>query len=146
MTEQRIDSAIESRLARLEAENRRLRRIGGAALFGLGSLTLMSFAAPAICDIVWAERFVLRDAHNKTRVTMNAYSTDTPSLVFHDARGKAMGSVGIAPDGTFKLEVMKDGKSVPALVQSTDGGFRLADAASAPRAGVVKHVDSKGIN
>ncbi len=138
---------LEARLAQLETDNRRLRRVGGAALLGLGALTLMSFAAPTLCDIVWAERFVLRDAQNKTRVTINAYATDTPSLTFHDARGKAMGSVGIAPDGTFKLEMMKDGKSVPAIVQNTSGGFRLADAKSAKRAdGIVEHVDSKGIN
>ena len=107
----------------------------------------MSFAAPALCDIVWAERFVLRDASNKTRVTINAYATDTPSLTFHDARGKEMGSIGIAPDGSFKLEVMKDGRAVPAIVQATDSGFRLADAASARRsASVVKHVDTQGIH
>jgi hypothetical protein len=138
---------LEARLAQLENDNRRLRRVGGAALIGLGALTLMSFAAPALCDIVWAERFVLRDAQNKTRVTINAYATDTPSLMFHDARGKAMGSIGIAPDGTFKLAMMKDGKSVPAIVQNTLEGFRLADAASVKRAdGIVEHVDSKGIN
>lgn len=138
---------LEARLAQLETDNRRLRRVGGAALIGLSALTLMSFAAPAICDIVWAERFVLRDAQNKTRLSINAYATDTPSLVFHDARGKAMGSLGIAPDGSFKVEMMKNGKSVPARVQSTDGGFRLADATSGGRpGGIVEHVDSKGIN
>ncbi len=138
---------LEARLAQLETDNRRLRRVGGAALLGLGALTLMSFAAPAICDIVWAERFVLRDAQNKTRLSINAYATDTPSLVFHDARGKAMGSLGIAPDGSFKVEMMKDGKSVPAIVQNTNGGFRLADAASARSTeSVVKHLDSKGVN
>lgn len=142
------NTELEARLAQLESDNRRLRRVGGAALIGLSALTLMSFAAPVICETVWAERFVLRDAQNKTRVTINAYATDTPSLVFHDARGKAMGSVGIAPDGSFKLEMMKDGKSVPAVMQSTDGGFRLADAASATRrpSRVLKEVDSKGIN
>lgn len=139
---------LEIRLARLEADNRRLRRFGAAALLGLSSLTLMSFAAPALCDIVWAERFVLRDAQNKQRITLNAYATDTPSLVFHDQRGKAMGSVGIAPDGTFKIEVVKDGRSVPAIFQATgDGGFRLADASSVTRSnGVVKHVDAGGVN
>lgn len=139
---------LEARLAKLESDNRRLRRFGGAALLGLGALTLMSFAAPTLCDIVWAERFVLRDASNKTRVTINAYATDTPSLMFHDARGQALGSIGLASDGSFKLEVMKDGHAVPAVVQTTEeGGFRLADAASVARASnVVKHVDSGGVN
>ena len=140
------NTELEARLAQLESDNRRLRRVGGVALIGLSALTLMSFAAPVICETVWAERFVLRDAQNKARVTINAYATDTPSLTLHDARGKAMGSVGIAPDGTFKLEVMKDGKSVPAIVQNTEKGFRLAEAVAAKRSGVVEHVDSKGIN
>ncbi|MEM8713143.1 MAG: hypothetical protein AAGG01_19520 [Planctomycetota bacterium] len=138
---------LEARLAQLESDNRRLRRIGGIAALGLGALSLMSFAAPALCDTVWAERFVLRDASNKARMTMNAYATDTPSLVFHDARGKKMGSFGIAPDGSFRLEVMKDGKFVPATFQAAEnGGFKLADAASVVRGGVVQHLEKGGVN
>lgn len=123
---------IEDRLARLETENRRLKRAGLGALIGLGSLTLMSFAAPTLCEIVWAERFVLRDGSNKTRVTMNAYGTDTPGLTFHDARGKAVGSFGFAPDGGFRIEQIKNGRRSPAMLQMTgEGSYHFA--APAPK-------------
>ena len=121
---------IEDRLARLEQENRRLKRFGLGALVGLGSLSLMSFAAPALCEIVWAERFVLRDGSNRTRVTMNAYGTDTPGMTFHDARGKAIGSFGFQPDGGFKIESIQNGRTSPATLQMhDDGSFHFAPRA-----------------
>lgn len=137
---------LEARLVRLEAQNRRLKRGGLAALVGLGSLTVMSFAAPSFCETVWAERFVLRDASNTKRITMNAYSTDTPSIAFHDARGKEIGSIGLNSDGAFKFSVMNEGKSVPAsFAFNKDGSMRLAKAIVSPR-GTVEKVTSKGVN
>lgn len=138
---------LEARLARLETQNRRLKRGGLAALLGLGSLTLMSFAAPVICETVWAERFVLRDASNNTRVRINAYGTDTPSIAFHDARGKEVGSVGIDEKGAFTFSVVEEGKSVPAsFTFDEDGAMRLTKATVDRREGVVEKTSSEGIN
>lgn len=127
MTEQ----DLVRRLDRLEKENRRLKRWGLAAFAGALGLTTMSFVAPAVCDIVYAERFVLRDASNTKRITMNAYGTDTPEIVFHDARGKKVGSVGLTRDGGFDLRVMDKGKAVRAAFSiDDDGAMRLAKVAS----------------
>lgn len=137
---------LEVRLARLETQNRRMKRVGAAALGGLGFLTLVGFAAPSLCEVVWAERFVLRDASNRTRIQINAYGTDTPSIAFHDKKGKEVGSIGLASDGSFELRVREDGRSVKAAFElGDDGELRLAKAeAPAPerKAGLV--ADKKG--
>lgn len=119
---------LEARLTALEAQNRRLKRTGRAVAFVLGGLTLMSFAAPALCDIVWAERFVLRDASNRTRVTFNAYGTDSPTMTLHDARGRDIAKVGLTPEGTLALSVVKKGKALPASLEMTEEGeLRFAE-------------------
>jgi len=127
---------LEVRLARLETQNRRMKRAGLAALGGLGFLTVVGFAAPSFCEIVWAERFVLRDASNRTRIQINAYGTDTPSIAFHDKKGKEVGSIGLAADGSFELRVREDGRSVQAAFElGDDGELRLAKAEAPAREG-----------
>lgn len=140
------ESRLEARIARLEAQNRRMKRLG---LAGLAAVGLMSFAAPAICDIVYAERFVLRDASDTKRVTFNAYATDTPTLSFHDGQGDVIGSVGLNPDGAFEFRVMDEGRAVPAaFVFDDQGGLRLAKATRAARTTGVpaKDLGDKGVN
>ena len=108
--------------ADLEARLARIKRRGRFLAGGLGALALMSFAAPTLCEIVWAERFVLRDASNRTRVTFNAYGTDTPTMKLHDARGKEVARIGLTPDGTLAMHVMKEGKAQKASLVLDDGG------------------------
>lgn len=139
-------STLEARLARLEAQNRTMKRVG---LAGLGVLGLMSFAAPTLCEIVYAERFVLHDASNTKRITMNAYATDTPTIAFHDARGDKIGTVGLNPDGAFEFKVMDEGRAVPAAFTFDDkGALRLAKMAKPqPARGVDgKLLKDKGVN
>ncbi|MEO1695817.1 MAG: hypothetical protein AAFU73_00890 [Planctomycetota bacterium] len=123
MTDNPMNHAdLEARLARLETENARIKRRGRFLAGGLGALALMSFAAPTLCEIVWAERFVLRDASNRTRVSFNAYGTDTPTMKLHDARGKEVARIGLTPDGTLAMHVMKEGKAQKASLVLDDGG------------------------
>ncbi len=141
------NETLEARLAALEAQNRRLKRTGLAALLGLGTLTLMSFAAPAVCDIIYAERFVMRDGGNKTRISMNAYGTDTPTIDFHDKRGKKMASIGLTPEGSFAFSVMDEGRQVPAAFSFDDkGALRLAKANLSKRGISGKNLKDKGVN
>lgn len=116
------DARTEERLARLEAENRRLKRIGLAGLGAFCALGLASWAAPTFCHTVTAERFVLRDAHNKKRLTMNAYGTDVPTIAFHDAKGKQTGTIGVTKDGSLKIATTEKGESVPARFSVDDDG------------------------
>ena len=121
---------LNSRLDRLERENRRMKRLSLAVLSGAGLLSLMSFVGPAVCKTVWAERFVLKDASNQSRVTFDAYGVEQPRITFHDARGKAMGSLAITDEGSFALQVVEDGRHVPArLTLGETGQLKLARAA-----------------
>ena len=82
MSEERLLQRVE----KLEKSNKRLKLLGGAALAGLGALSLMS-ASRAMCDTVWAERFVLKDEHGKKRIMLDAYHTH-PNIAFYDVQGK----------------------------------------------------------
>lgn len=143
------DSHLEARIARLEAQNKRLKRNGLLALGSLGALSLMSFAAPALCEIVYAERFVLHDASNTKRITMNAYATDTPTISLHDARGKVTGTIGLNPEGAIEFKVMSEGKAMPAAFTFDDkGALRLAKMQTPKRTSGVsaKTLKKGGVN
>src|SRR5688572_8872584 len=136
MTIDRTDD-LSSRLDRLERENRRLKRLGGGALAGLGLLSLMSFATP-ICKTIMAERFVLHDASSRSRLTLNAYGSEQPGITFHDARGQAVASFTMGTDGSLAVQVIEDGKAAPARFTVTEGGAlafaKVSDEAAAPAA------------
>ena len=81
---------ITARLEKLEQENRRLKRVGGALLGAIGVVALCGAAAPAFCKTVWAERLVLRDSSGRDRLMMDAYSSDTPSITMRDKSGESV--------------------------------------------------------
>jgi hypothetical protein len=140
MTDNRT-AELSRRLDTLEREHRRMKRLGGGALAGLSLLTLVSFAAP-VCKTVWAERFVLQDASNRARLTLNAYGTEQPGITFHDGRGQAVASFSMGGDGSLGVQVIEDGKAVPARFTVTEAGAlafaRVSDAASATPATAAK--------
>lgn len=89
---------LSLRLERLERENRRMKRIGAVAATVLGVLALAGAAAP-LCDIVTGERLVLRDESGRSRVTIDAYHVEQPSIAFHDKAGKAIARLGVDKNG-----------------------------------------------
>ena len=85
------------RLDRLEQQNRRLKLWGGIAC---GAFALIGLAgAAAVCDVVTGERLVLHDPSGRTRVTLDAYSSDSPSLLFRARDGRALANFGADEDG-----------------------------------------------
>jgi hypothetical protein len=91
MSEERLLQRVE----KLEQSNRHLKLFGGAALAGLGLLS----ASSAMCDTVWAERFVLKDEHGKKRIMLDAYHTH-PSIAFFDANGqKQIATIALGKNG-----------------------------------------------
>lgn len=92
-------TTLTQRIDRLEKTTRRWRLAAlgsGLALAVVG----LAAAAPVVCDIVTGERLVLRDEGGRTRVTLDAYHTETPALAFHDLKGKVRARLGVEKDGT----------------------------------------------
>jgi len=83
-------NALVNRVDSLERENRRIRRLGKGLLAGSALLALASAATPYFCKTVWAERLVLRNSSGKDVMTMDAYSSRTPSITMRDDQGKSV--------------------------------------------------------
>lgn len=117
---------LSVRLERLERQNRRMKRAGLCAALGLGLLGLAGAAAP-ICDVLTGERLVLRDESGRTRVTLDAYRTETPALALSDKSGRVRARLGLDDRGDALLTVLDEKGAVR-------GTHRFgADAAPATR-------------
>ena len=117
---------LARRMEKLEQENRRLKRWGGAAIAVVGVIGLTSMALPSVCKTVWAERFVLKDSAGSGRMTIDAYRSGAPvitaqdqhgntfakltldggapSLEFFDKKGACTGKMGLSEDGEPYVE------------------------------------------
>ena|SRR6187399_1530883 len=84
---------LNVRLERLEKQNKNLKRWGAGMALGLGLLGLAS--AKMVCDTVTGERLVLHDPSGRTRVMLDAYGSDTPSLVFQSREGRQTAKMGV---------------------------------------------------
>lgn len=84
-----LPNDVPSRLARLERDNRRLKFVGTGLALALATFSLTS-AATSFCKTVWAERLVLQDSSGNDRLTMDAYSSATPSITMKDATGQSV--------------------------------------------------------
>ncbi len=98
---------LVSRLERLERSNRRLKwtALGGLALAGLASM-----ASPLVCKTVTAERLIVHDSSGRTRMKMDAYMTQTPSLSFFDEKGRHAGDLSVDAKGAMHLTVVREGE------------------------------------
>src|ERR1700741_403299 len=88
------DAAIEARVARLEREARRWRRIAGGAVLGLVAVALMGQAKPGI-RIVEAERLVLRDSNGLVRAELGVDGDQSVALRFKDDTSMPRLTVGV---------------------------------------------------
>ncbi len=84
---------LNVRLERLEQQNKTLKRWGAGLALGVGLLGLAS--ARMVCDTVTGERLVIHDPSGRTRVTVDAYGSESPSLVFHSREGRATAKLGV---------------------------------------------------
>jgi hypothetical protein len=121
---------LMSRLDRLERENRRIKRVGGSLLAAIGLVGIVGFAAPKVCDTVWAERFVLKDSRGNQRMVLNAYSTKTPAITFNDASGKGVAALQIEQSGEMSLKVFKKAGQSEASFSFTPDNLNSIKAAS----------------
>jgi hypothetical protein len=83
---------VRGRLAKLEKQNRRLKRLGAAALVAAASLALLG-QAPAK-RTVEANEFILKDAGGKVRARL-AFCDNAPCLVLLDTNANARATLDI---------------------------------------------------
>jgi hypothetical protein len=84
---------LNIRLERLEQQNKNLKRWGAGLALGLGLLGLAS--AKLVCDTVTGERLVISDPSGHRRVTIDAYGSETPGLVFHSRDGRTTAKMSV---------------------------------------------------
>lgn len=93
---------LSSRLDRLERENRRWKRIVVGLAGSVAVLGMLAMATP-VCDVITAERLVLRDTSGRQRFMIDAYHQGTPTIVWNDASGKAVARFGLENDGLARI-------------------------------------------
>ncbi len=95
MTERGL-KILSDRLARVEREHRRLRRLGAAAVVGLAAVVLLGQAAPdTVAQTIEAQQFVLRDPSGRIRAVLHVRADGLPQLDFRDAAGTLRVSLGV---------------------------------------------------
>lgn len=96
-------------------------------------LALQSFSGPTVCDVVSAERIVLRNSRGKARMVLDAYSSRQPTLTFNDAKGRASMRLQVADDGSPDLSVFKQGKQAPATFRLDGSRLGLTELLARPK-------------
>ena len=105
-------NTLAGRLDDLERQNRRLKQILVAAVVLLGAVGARAQVAPAA---VTGDRFVLVDAQNRTRATIDTAAAATgagryPMLTFLDPAGRPRLRLGLASRGALLEIVDENGK------------------------------------
>jgi hypothetical protein len=128
---------LETRLAALEKQNRRLRR--GAVLLGLGALAaLLAGAARPRSRVVTATEFRLVDSKGTVKGSFLA-DKNGPVLALRDAMGRARARVSVGADGAPRVELADSAEKVrAALALGPAGSPELAftDESARERAGL----------
>lgn len=134
------DTEIMARLDRLERENRRLKRLGVAALVIAAALGLMAATRP-VPDKITAHEFDVVDSAGKVRVAMSISPSKVgmPGLALYDRSGNPVAgltTMGLSAGGRYsELQISSPhGKSVvtmgviggdPSIDISDANGFRM---------------------
>jgi hypothetical protein len=121
------EDQLMTRLEGLERENRRIKCIGGAALFGIVALLVMGQSKPdQIAKVIDAERFVVRDTSGAVRAVLGVNPDGNMGLEVRDRNGKAGVTLGMGANGNPALRLDgKDGKTGIALGVRSDNSSAM---------------------
>jgi hypothetical protein len=136
------DEELIKRLERLERENRRMRRLGGAALILAAALGAI-YATRPVPDVVTSHKFVLLDREGHARITIStpAYAgavvdethPDDPAVWISDARGQDRAI--LTSDGLRfadeKVKPLADYLATPGVIKAHE--FDVVDGAGATK-------------
>ena len=115
-------TALSARVARLERQNRWLKRGGLAALVIVGTALLLgSRAEPA--KTLEVERLVLRDTFGRQRAALQVTKGDDPavSLILYDENERPRAGLGVNKDGPGLYFTDPNGKHRAVIARNNDG-------------------------
>jgi hypothetical protein len=112
---------LARRLARLERENRWLKRIGTLLTVGAAAGVLMG-QMPTTTATVESQRFVVRDAAGQTRAVLGA-TADGSIFEMYDKDGERRAAMGIATDGSATLSLLPKGEKGGVWVSARPYGW-----------------------
>ncbi len=133
---QAIINNVTQRLEGVEQQNRRLKRVGAAAVATIAVLVLMGQAtSPKVPTVIEAEQFVLRDRRGKARAWLNMLD-DSVNFALADKDEKTRTLLYVRDDGTHglvlathdgqtRIEVKIGGNGVPTLSLVDNVGNRI---------------------
>jgi len=130
-----MDTSFDVRLARLEAENRRIKRWLACALVVLAAMPLVSFTTrsddtDASYRIVYASKFALKDPRTGILRAQLAHSVDPggwAGITLWDDSGHPRSELKLWEDGRTLLSMTDPkGKEAVRLAVSSDGEPKLA--------------------
>jgi hypothetical protein len=130
---------IRQRLAELEAENHRFRRVAALAAFASLAAVGIGATTSTVPEIVAAKQFVVRDESGRTLAALGVDETGAAGLVVNDDGGTNRIALGLKPEGTAGLALKgEDGGLRGQLVTQPDGRSELSlhDDRGTPRAGI----------
>jgi hypothetical protein len=122
-----VGDQVMKRLERLEKENRWIKCIGAATLFGAVALLIMGQSKPDnIAKVVDAERFVVRDSSGAVRAVLGVNPDGNMGLEVRDKNGKAGVALGMGANGNPALRLDgKEGKTGIALGVRSDNSSAM---------------------
>ncbi len=126
---QEEQSHILARLARLETQNRRLKKGGTMLMLLCGAFLAMGQAGPSD-DGASPESSVLRDATGRKRLFLGVTENGAAVVRLRDASSKAVAMLRMSADGVFSFECGDMKGSLRAMLQVRSHGptvFRLLD-------------------
>ncbi len=101
---------IEQRVAKLERQNRWLKRVGGLVLATFACVVLMGQGKPKELPDLVAKSLTLKDENGKTRAELRMVALgkwSVPTLVFRGARGDRQAALVGGPAPQLILETVK---------------------------------------
>lgn len=125
------DSELLARIEKLERDNRRLKRLGVAALVLVGALGLVAAARP-VPSVIKAHEFDVLDGQGRVRIKLQVSGSDPKSLpVIRQFSGDGEPTLGLTSDtqgGMLFLGTGQYGKSKtpPVLLEAHSGQGMLS--------------------
>lgn len=140
------DQPLADRVARLERENRKLKR-AGLAILAMGGVTLLMGQSAPANRTVEAGKFKLVDKDGQNRGGLLILADGSPALLLGGKDGLRVG-MAVRPDGTSSLEQYdKAGKLRTSIGPQKGGGWglRLTDSQGRDRARLTVNSDDRPV-